>query len=110
MENESCFAIYDKFPVNHGHILILPKEHKKDFFSLSYREHEDMNILIRNCKTHLDKTLSPDGYNIGYNVGEWAGQTIFHCHAHLIPRFGGDVPVTELKGGIRNFKNSIVEY
>lgn len=110
MENETCFAIRDEYPVNYGHMLILPKEHKETFFDLSYKEHEDMNMLLKNCKTYLDSTLKPDGYNIGFNVGAWAGQTIHHCHAHLIPRYAGDVPATELRGGIRNFKTAMKEY
>lgn len=110
MENETCFAIRDEFPVNHGHMLVLPKEHKETFFDLSYKEYEDMNMLLKNCKAYLDSTLKPDGYNIGFNVGAWAGQTIDHCHAHLIPRYAGDVGATELKGGVRNFKTAMKEY
>jgi|SRR5690606_30649175 len=104
MENETCFAIRDEHPVNHGHMLVLPKEHKETFFDLSYKEHEDMNMLLKNCKSQLDSTLYPDGYNIGFNIGEWAGQKVKHCCAEMIPRFAGDVPVTNLAGGIRNFK------
>lgn len=108
-ENETCFAIRDEYPVNYGHILILPKECKKTYFDLTYKEIEDMNILIKNCKNQIDATLNPDGYNIGFNCGEWAGQSINHCHAHLIPRYAGDVPATELRGGIRNFKKPVRE-
>ena len=110
MENETCFAISDSFPVNHGHMLVLPKAHKETYFDLSYEENKDMQMLIKNVKQHLDSSLYPDGYNIGFNVGSWAGQSIPHCHAHVIPRFAGDVPATELKGGIRNFKKAIKEY
>lgn len=109
MQNETCFAIRDNYPVGFGHMLILPKECKETYFELSYKEHEDMNMLIKNCKMHLDSALSPDGYNIGFNCGVWAGQSINHAHAHLIPRYAGDVPATELKGGIRNFKKPIRE-
>lgn len=109
MENETCFAIRDEYPVSYGHVLVLPKECKRTYFDLSYKELEDMNMLIRNCKKNLDITISPDGYNIGFNVGEWAGQSVLHCHAHLIPRFAGDVPATELRGGIRNFKKPLRE-
>lgn len=110
MENETCFAIRDEYPVNAGHTLVLPKEHKQTFFDLSYKENEDMNQLLRNLKAMYDTQIKPDGYNIGFNVGAWAGQTIPHCHAHLIPRFAGDVPITELKGGIRNFKKPLRKY
>lgn len=110
MENETCFVIRDGFPVNHGHMLVLPKEHKETYFDLTYKEIEDMNILLKNCKAYLDSMLNPDGYNLGFNIGEWAGQTVNHCHAHLIPRYAGDVPATELRGGVRNFKKAIKEY
>jgi len=109
-ENETCFAIMDEYPVNAGHMLIIPKDHKETFFDLTYKEHEDMLQLIKNCKSYLDIQIKPDGYNIGFNCGAWAGQTIFHCHAHVIPRYAGDVPATELKGGIRNFKKALREY
>jgi diadenosine tetraphosphate (Ap4A) HIT family hydrolase len=110
MENETCFAIRDEYPVNAGHMLVLPIEHKETYFDLTYKEHEDMVMLLKNCKTYLDKRLNPDGYNIGFNVGAWAGQTIMHCHAHIIPRYAGDVPATELRGGLRNFKKPLREY
>lgn len=109
MENETCFAIRDTYPVNFGHMLVLPKACKETYFDLSYKEHEDMNMLIKNCKTYLDAMLSPDGYNIGFNCGAWAGQSINHAHAHVIPRYAGDVSATELKGGIRKFKKPIRE-
>ena len=109
MENDTCFAIRDEYPVNHGHMLIVPKECKETYFDLSYKELEDMNMLIKNCKASLDSTLVPDGYNIGFNCGAWSGQSIPHCHAHLIPRYAGDVSATELRGGIRKFKKPIRE-
>lgn len=109
MENETCFVIRDEYPVNHGHMLIISKEHKETFFDLSYKEIEDMYMLSKNCKQYLDVQLSPDGYNIGFNVGAWAGQSVDHCHMHVIPRFAGDVPITELVGGIRNFKTAMKE-
>lgn len=110
MENETCFAIKDMYPVNYGHILIIPKVHRETYFDLTYEEMEDMFMLSRNCKRYLDRHLQPDGYNVGFNIGRWAGQTVMHCHMHLIPRYAGDVPATELKGGIRNFKKPIKEY
>lgn len=109
MENDTCFAVMDSYPVNHGHMLIITKEHKETYFDLTYKEHEDMTMLINNCKSYLDTALAPDGYNIGFNVGAWAGQSINHCHCHLIPRFAGDVPATDLKGGIRKFKKPVKE-
>lgn len=107
MENDTAFAIRDENPVSHGHTLIVTKDCKPSYFDLTTKELEDMDILIRNCKSSLDSSLRPDGYNIGYNCGRWAGQTIEHCYAQLIPRFAGDVPATELAGGIRNFKKAV---
>lgn len=108
MENDTCFAVSEKNPVNFGHVIIATKQCKRDIFELSYKENEDMNMLLRNFKKRIDKQLSPDGYNVGFNCGRWAGQEVMHCHAHLIPRFAGDVPATELSGGIKNFKEPMV--
>lgn len=107
MENETCFVIKDESPVSFGHVLVVTKDCKQDFFSLTYKEHEDMMMLLKNYKAILDKTIHPDGYNVGFNIGVWGGQTILHCNAELIPRFAGDVAITDLKGGIRNFKEKM---
>ncbi len=99
VSNNYCFAIYDKFPVNPGHILIIPKRHVADFFSTTNEERQAFNELIEQCKELLDEIFSPDGYNIGINCGESAGQTVFHVHIHLIPRFKGDID--NPRGGVR---------
>lgn len=109
MENDTCFAVVTTNPVNYGHMVIATKECKPTYFDLNYKELEDIDMLIRNSKEFLKNSLSPDGYNIGFNVGKWAGQEIMHCHAHLIPRYAGDVPATELSGGIKNFKKPMRE-
>jgi diadenosine tetraphosphate (Ap4A) HIT family hydrolase len=107
-ENESAKAFFDQFPVNKGHILIVPKEHKESYFDLDYDEITDINALIDECRDLLEEHYKAEGFNIGWNCGEVAGQTIFHAHCHLIPRYKGDVE--KPKGGIRNFKESIVPY
>lgn len=109
-ENELAFAIYDKFPVNKGHVLVIPKRHFEDFFEATEEEILSIYRLLDKCKELLDKDLKPDGYNVGINIGEKAGQSIFHLHVHLIPRYIGDVEEERLKGGIRNFKEAIVKY
>jgi diadenosine tetraphosphate (Ap4A) HIT family hydrolase len=86
-ENELAFAIYDHYPVNKGHVLIIPKRHFASFFDASQDEIIAFNELINEVKKRLDGELRPDGYNIGINVGEAAGQTIFHLLIHLIPRY-----------------------
>ena len=98
-ENDLCFAIYDDFPVSKGHVLIIPKRHVADYFSLTEDEVMAIQIILREIKTKLDADLSPDGYNVGINVNEAAGQTVFHVHVHLIPRFKGDVE--NPRGGVR---------
>ena len=108
LENQLTYAIYDKFPVNEGHMLIIPKRHFDNFFDATSEEIESIYQLLHECKEVLDKEFNPDGYNIGINVGEHAGQTIFHLHVHLIPRYKGDVE--NPKGGVRNLKPNLVEY
>lgn len=108
VENEYAKAFYDHFPVNKGHILIVPKDHKKDFFELDRYELNCINELLYECKYLLEQELNADGFNIGWNCGEYAGQTVFHAHCHLIPRYKGDVE--KPKGGIRNFKEPLVKY
>lgn len=110
LEDEFCFAIYDKFPVNKGHILIIPKRHFSSFFQAKEEEVLSIYNLLDQCKQILDREFKADGYNVGINIGKYAGQSIFHLHVHLIPRYQGDVEDGRLKGGIRNFKKSIVPY
>ena len=78
-------AFYDKFPVNEGHVLIVPKRHVSGFFEATPEEILAINELAFQVKTILDAKYSPDGYNIGVNVGASAGQTVFHLHMHIIP-------------------------
>ncbi|MBR5577157.1 MAG: HIT family protein [Bacteroidaceae bacterium] len=98
-ETQTCVAFYDKYPVFPGHTLIIPKRHVSSYFNLSPQERQDMDTMLQNVKQILDKQYHPDGYNIGINVNEAAGQTVFHVHMHLIPRYHGDVP--NPKGGVR---------
>ena len=92
-------AFYDGFPVSPGHVLIIPKRHVSSFFGLSREEQIDLLDLVNKVKLFIEDTYHPDGYNIGINVGEAAGQSIFHVHIHVIPRYQGDVP--NPRGGIR---------
>lgn len=102
------FVIFDGYPVNKGHVLIIPKEHRPDVFSLEMGEWETLLYTIKRTKEYLDREFHPDGYNIGINCGEAAGQTIPHLHIHVIPRYTGDVE--NPRGGIRNFKIPLVPY
>ena len=99
-ENEFAFAIKDNFPVTKGHHLVIPKRHVSDYFDLEQSEINSINKILFSVKHNLekkDKTIT--GFNIGINSGVSAGQTIFHCHIHLIPRRDGDVK--DPRGGVR---------
>ena len=100
-ENNLAYAIRDGFPVTAGHTLFIPKRHTLDYFGLVPAEVSAINDLLAKQKKSLqeaDPTI--DGFNIGMNCGETAGQTIFHCHVHLIPRRKGDVE--NPRGGVRH--------
>ena len=98
-KNKFSYAIYDKYPVNKGHILIISKEHIRDYFDASTEVREAIFDLMEDCKSLLDNKYNPDGYNIGFNCGKEAGQTIMHLHLHLIPRYEGDIE--DPTGGVR---------
>lgn len=108
MENELFYARYDEFPLNNGHVLIIPKRHFESFFEATENEIRAAYDLIQKSKIMLDKQYNPDGYNIGINIGKDAGQTVFHLHIHLIPRYIGDVE--NPRGGITNFKKRLIDY
>lgn len=97
--NELAFVVFDKYPVNPGHVLIVPRRHVSSYFQTTSAECVAMLDLLFAAKERSDRQLAPDGYNIGVNVGEAAGQTVGHVHMHLIPRFHGDV--ANPRGGVR---------
>lgn len=107
-ESETCVAFYDSFPVSPGHTLIIPKRHEASYFNLTDNERLAMSQMLFEVKQKLDERFHPDGYNIGVNVGEYAGQSVFHCHMHLIPRYKGDV--SKPKGGVRGVIPSKQKY
>jgi len=99
-EYNSVFVIKDGYPVSDGHVLIVPKRHSPDYFSLTEAEIQDANRLIQIMRKQIsEKYAAVTGFNVGINSGESAGQTIFHCHIHLIPRRDGDTP--NPRGGVR---------
>ena len=101
IENDYAYASYDPYPVSEKHCLIVPKRHIKDYFDLSENEIVACNQLIKNMKTQIEeKDKSVKGFNIGTNSGKVAGQSIMHCHIHLIPRREGDVENPQ--GGVRS--------
>lgn len=108
VENKLAFAIYDKYPVNLGHILVIPKRHYANFYESTEEEVLAIYEIIHECKKIVDIKYNPTGYNIGININESAGQTIMHLHVHMIPRYDGDVD--DPRGGIRNLKSQLVPY
>ena len=99
-ENNLAFSTFDSYPVSEFHVLIVPKRHIKNYFELSNDEMIACNkiiLLSKNKIEQMDQTIK--GFNIGINCGKVAGQTIMHCHIHLIPRREGDVENPQ--GGVR---------
>ena len=100
-ENNLAYASYDTYPVSEYHCLIIPKRHIKDYFDLSNDELVACNDLIKIVKKEIiNKDSSVKGFNLGTNIGKVSGQSILHCHFHLIPRREGDVQNPQ--GGVRS--------
>ena len=98
-EDNLSYAIYDKNPVNRGHILIIPKRLFSSYFSALPEEKQSLWEMIDKAKRILDREYKPDGYNIGINEGDVAGQTNPILEIHIIPRYKNDTK--NPKGGIR---------
>ena len=100
-ENDLAYASYDSYPVSDHHCLIIPKRHIKDYFDMTNDELIACNDLIQIVKNEISrKDVNVKGFNIGTNAGKIAGQSIMHCHIHLIPRREGDVDNPQ--GGVRS--------
>jgi diadenosine tetraphosphate (Ap4A) HIT family hydrolase len=99
-QNDYYFIIKDAFPVSPGHLLIISNEIRRDYFDLTKQERDNFAHVIEVAKAMIEIEFKPDGYNIGMNCGESAGQTVFHFHCHLIPRYNGDMD--NPRGGVRH--------
>ena len=100
-ENDLAYASYDSYPVSEHHCLIIPKRHIKDYFELTKDELTACHELIKVVKDEiLTKDQSVKGFNLGTNIGKVSGQSILHCHFHLIPRREDDVENPQ--GGVRS--------
>ena len=100
--NSLAFAVYDGFPVSSGHVLVVTRRVIATWFEATPDEQVALMALVNEVKSILDDRLKPkpDGYNVGFNAGEAAGQTVPHLHIHVIPRYKGDV--ADPRGGIRH--------
>ncbi|HEU4343028.1 MAG TPA: HIT family protein [Candidatus Binatia bacterium] len=99
LEADLAYVRYDNHSLSRGHVLVVPRRHVASFFNMTTDEQHAVLSLMNEAKRFIDRKFSPDGYNIGVNVGKAAGQSRMHVHVHLIPRYIGDVP--DPKGGIR---------
>jgi diadenosine tetraphosphate (Ap4A) HIT family hydrolase len=99
LERELVFAIYDRFPVTAGHMLLIPRRHVASWFDTTLDERQALLVLADDGREKLLQEYKPDGFNLGVNIGEAAGQTVGHVHLHLIPRYRGDV--ANPRGGVR---------
>ena len=99
IDNELAYVQIEKSSLSDGHVIVVPRRHVADFFEMSQSEQAAVLELLNNAHNLLNAQHSPDGYNIGVNVGRAAGQSRMHVHVHLIPRYVGDV--SDPSGGIR---------
>ena len=99
-ESDLVVGVWDAFPVSPGHALLVPRRHVAHWFDATRDEQIALLDAVGQAKAVIEQAHRPDGYNIGVNVGEAAGQTVFHLHLHVIPRYHGDVP--DARGGVRH--------
>jgi diadenosine tetraphosphate (Ap4A) HIT family hydrolase len=98
-ENALAYVRYDNHSLSRGHVLVVPKRHVADFFSMTAGEQGAVLQLLNEAQRKIQQEQAPDGYNVGVNIGKAGGQSRMHVHVHLIPRYAGDVP--DPAGGIR---------
>jgi diadenosine tetraphosphate (Ap4A) HIT family hydrolase len=94
-----AFVRLDNNSLSPGHVLVVPRRHVADFFDMTTEEQSSILRLLNRARAHVVQEHSPDGFNIGVNIGKAAGQSRMHVHVHLIPRYRGDV--ADPSGGIR---------
>ena len=107
-ENDLAVAFYDSFPVSDGHALVIPKRHVETYFDLNEEEMAAILSLSKEVKKIIDGRYHPTGFNVGFNVGLDGGQTVMHCHMHIIPRYHGDIE--NPRGGIRKIIKMKTKY
>jgi diadenosine tetraphosphate (Ap4A) HIT family hydrolase len=97
--NDLVIATWDGFPVNPGHLLIVPRSHVPEWANLSAAEKTAVSLAVDQALSLITQRFHPEGFNVGFNQGAVAGQTVFHFHLHVIPRYAGDV--ADPRGGVR---------
>jgi diadenosine tetraphosphate (Ap4A) HIT family hydrolase len=100
LRHDQVVGLWDAFPVSPGHALLIPRRHIPTWFDATDADQIALIAAINETKARIEQLHHPDGYNIGINCGAAAGQTVFHLHVHVIPRYAGDV--TDPRGGVRH--------
>jgi diadenosine tetraphosphate (Ap4A) HIT family hydrolase len=95
----NTMVVRDGFPVSVGHTLLITRRHVGSFFDLTDVERQSLMAMLNWARNEIQREYQPDGFNIGFNDGIAAGQTIPHLHIHLIPRYSGDL--ADPRGGVR---------
>lgn len=108
INGEYSYSRLDGYPVSEGHCLVIPKRHVISIDDLTDSELKDLYTVLKQTKIMLCEVYQPDGFNIGINEGEAAGQTVGHLHIHIIPRYKGDVECP--RGGVRGVIPSKCNY
>jgi diadenosine tetraphosphate (Ap4A) HIT family hydrolase len=98
-EDQTGFVLRDAYPISQGHALVIPRQHTVSLFQLPIDTQAALWQLVSEARRRIDEELRPDGFNVGVNDGEAAGQTVMHAHIHVIPRWTDDV--ADPRGGIR---------
>jgi len=99
LENDLAYVRFDNNGLSRGHVLVIPRRHVASFFDMTAAEQSAVLGLLNEAQRLVQRDHSPDGYNIGVNIGRAGGQSRMHVHVHLIPRYAGDV--ADPSGGIR---------
>lgn len=107
-ELATVYSMFDKYPVSEGHALVIPKRKSRTYFEMTEKEKTAAWLMVERVKHILQQAYNPDGFNVGFNSEAAAGQTVFHTHIHIIPRYKGDVE--NPRGGIRNVIPGMGDY
>ncbi len=106
--SELVKGVWDTYPLNPGHVLLVPHRHIARWFDATPEEQVALTSAIEQATAAIEEQYSPEGFNIGFNDRKAAGQSVPHLHIHIIPRYEGDVP--DSRGGIRNIIPARAEY